>query len=116
MSTPPATTPAPGIPDWVRSQRRAARQCELCGDPAIGEHRDSGTGRDELLCAAHLDTASDRIRAREQAAAEDAAAKLDQIRRVLAAFDWERDDRQYALEKIERIVSVPGDEGNQEQS
>lgn len=38
----------------------------------------------------------------------DATAKLDQIRAILAAFDWERDDRQYALEEIARIVTAPG--------
>ena len=32
------------------------------------------------------------------------AAKLARVRDVLAAFDWERDDRQYALEAIDRIV------------
>jgi hypothetical protein len=32
------------------------------------------------------------------------AGKLAEVRAVLAAFDWERDDRQYALEHIERIV------------
>ena len=36
---------------------------------------------------------------------EDAAAKLAEVRDVLAAFDWERDDRQYALEEIDRIVA-----------
>ena len=30
--------------------------------------------------------------------------RLDRIRVVLAKFDWEHDDRQYALEAIERIV------------
>jgi hypothetical protein len=37
---------------------------------------------------------------------EDAAAKLDQVRAVLSAFDWEFDDRQLALEEIERIVTA----------
>lgn len=37
---------------------------------------------------------------------EDAAATLTQVRSVLAAFDWEHDDRQFALERIERIVTV----------
>ena len=32
------------------------------------------------------------------------AAALAEIRAVLAAFDWEFDDRQYALEHIERIA------------
>jgi len=38
---------------------------------------------------------------------EDATAKLDAVRGMLSAFDWENDDRQYALEEIERIVTVP---------
>jgi hypothetical protein len=40
-----------------------------------------------------------------QSSNEDAAAKLAAVRGVLTAFDWERDDRQYALEAIDRIVS-----------
>jgi hypothetical protein len=36
-------------------------------------------------------------------AAED-TRRLAKIRAVLAAFDWEHDDRQYALEAIERIA------------
>jgi len=39
----------------------------------------------------------------QDAAAED-TRRLAAIRAVLAAFDWEHDDRQYALESIERIV------------
>jgi hypothetical protein len=38
-------------------------------------------------------------------AASPEAAKLAGVRAVLARFDWEHDDRQYALEKIERIVT-----------
>lgn len=34
------------------------------------------------------------------------AATLAKVRDVLAAFDWERDDRQHALEEIERIVTA----------
>jgi hypothetical protein len=37
------------------------------------------------------------------------SAKLAAVRGVLSAFDWEHDDRQLALEEIERIV-VDGDE------
>ena len=33
-----------------------------------------------------------------------AARQLAEIQAVLAAFDWERDDRQYALERIEEIA------------
>jgi hypothetical protein len=39
---------------------------------------------------------------------EDAAGKLAEVRAVLAAFDWESADRQYALEQIERIVTGGG--------
>jgi hypothetical protein len=34
-----------------------------------------------------------------------AAVQLAEIRLVLEAFDWETDDRQYALEQIDDIVS-----------
>jgi hypothetical protein len=34
----------------------------------------------------------------------DDTRRLDTIRGVLSRFDWEHDDRQYALETIERIV------------
>jgi hypothetical protein len=40
---------------------------------------------------------------------DEAVAQLEAVRAVLSAFDWERDDRQYALEEIGRIVSA-GDE------
>jgi hypothetical protein len=39
----------------------------------------------------------------EDQAAED-TRRLDRIRVVLAKFDWEHDDRQLALEAIERIA------------
>jgi hypothetical protein len=47
-------------------------------------------------------------RARLDAPAEQvpaAAARLEEIRATLAAFDWEMDDRQLALEAIDRIVN-----------
>jgi antitoxin (DNA-binding transcriptional repressor) of toxin-antitoxin stability system len=39
-----------------------------------------------------------------------AQQRLAEIRAILAAFDWERDDSQYALERIEMIA-----DGGQEQ-
>jgi hypothetical protein len=36
---------------------------------------------------------------------QDESRQLAEVRQVLAAFDWEHDDRQYALEHIERIVT-----------
>ena len=41
----------------------------------------------------------------ETAAADANARMVAEIRTLLAAFDWECDDRQLALEAIERIVS-----------
>ena len=41
----------------------------------------------------------------QQAAVSAEARMVGEVRAVLAAFDWEHDDRQYALEAIERIVS-----------
>ena len=35
---------------------------------------------------------------------QDEGRQLAEVRAVLAAFDWERDDRQYALEHIDRIA------------
>ena len=43
------------------------------------------------------------VRDAEDQAGED-TRRLDRIRVVLAKFDWEHDDRQFALEAIERIV------------
>ena len=34
----------------------------------------------------------------------DDTQKITAIREILARFDWESDDRQYALEAIEQIV------------
>ena len=31
-------------------------------------------------------------------------SRLAEVRALLAAFDWETDDRQYALEQIDRII------------
>jgi hypothetical protein len=35
-------------------------------------------------------------------------AQLAEVRAIIAAFDWEQDDRQYALEKIKQIVTGGG--------
>jgi hypothetical protein len=45
------------------------------------------------------------VLAERQDKARDDARQLAGIRQLLAAFDWEHDDRQYALEAIERIVT-----------
>jgi hypothetical protein len=53
--------------------------------------------------ASELGSVLDRLNA--EAAGQDAAGQLAQIRLVLGAFDWETGDRQYALEQIEDIVN-----------
>lgn len=40
----------------------------------------------------------------EQLGAEAVVRQMEQIRLVLDAFDWEHDDRQYALEQIDDIL------------
>ena len=44
------------------------------------------------------------VRDHEQDGEAEDTRRLDRIRVVLAKFDWEHDDRQLALEAIERIV------------
>jgi hypothetical protein len=39
---------------------------------------------------------------------QDGARQLAEVRALLEAFDWEFDDRQFALEAIERIVTGGG--------
>jgi hypothetical protein len=69
---------------------------------AKGQHRlhaDMGIGLDDAEYAAALKTAG------ESGAAAGDTRRLEAIRAVLARFDWEHDDRQYALEQIGQIVS-----------
>jgi len=40
--------------------------------------------------------------------------RLAEIRAILAAFDWEHDDRQYALERIEMIVATDDEDQDDE--
>ncbi len=67
-----------------------------------------GLGQAELVaCVARIHGAAQLLDAFVRGGEDQAAAdtrRLDRIRVVLAKFDWEHDDRQYALERIERIV------------
>jgi hypothetical protein len=45
------------------------------------------------------------ILAERQAERQDESRQLAEVRQLLAAFDWEFHDRQFALEAIERIVT-----------
>jgi hypothetical protein len=47
----------------------------------------------------------DRAEAGHRPAVTDEARQLAQVRQLLAEFDWEFADRQYALEAVERIVT-----------
>ena len=69
-----------------------------------------GLGQAELVAwVARMHAAAQLLDAyvRDASAPVEVAAdtqRLDRVRVVLAKFDWEHDDRQYALESIERIV------------
>jgi hypothetical protein len=73
------------------------------------QHKYAGMGDAEY--AAALEAAGEPG---VDAAAEDARrhratlTAFDEVARILAAFDWEHDDRQLALEAIERVVLTGG--------
>src|SRR5207247_1387990 len=69
---------------------------------AEGQHKYAGMGDAEY--AAALKAAGDPDEAVTPGVAGQDTRRLDRIRVVLAEFDWEHDDRQFALEAIERIV------------
>jgi len=92
--------------DDVRVQEARRRLAALPHDTEL-----VGLGQAELVAwvarmhgAAQLLDAF--VRDHEQDGASEAGntQRLDRIRVVLAKFDWEHDDRQFALEAIERIV------------
>jgi hypothetical protein len=73
---------------------------------AEGQHRlhaDIGLGLDDAEHAAAIEAAGEPVPAAVTATAED-TLRLEAIRGVLARFDWEHDDRQLALEAIDRIA------------
>jgi hypothetical protein len=66
----------------------------------------SALGSAQFLLGVLADLA-ERLGGGEDQAAGD-TRHLNQIRDLLTDFDWEHDDRQYALEAIERIVTEGG--------
>ncbi len=110
------TDPDPGASVLTdRDRRTLAEARELAAVPAskirefTGED-DGHLGRAVALARAQIllaDLAAvvERLAAADVApeAAED-TRRLAEVRGLLAAFDWEHDDRQYALEAIERIA------------
>lgn len=108
-------------PGQVAPDRPAPDACMECGQPEAG-HRpegadqrvtvaretlawyDRGQWSDPLNVTGHL---AATVRSLLEVISEDEAdaGKLAEIRAILGAFDWEHDDRQYALEKIERIIT-----------
>ena len=69
---------------------------------AEGQHKYTGMGDGEY--AAALERAGEPPEAAVPAAAAGDTRRLNAIREVLSRFDWEHDDRQLALEAIERIA------------
>jgi hypothetical protein len=85
---------------------KAARAAHV--EWAEGQHQLYGdTGRfglDDAGYAAALEAAGVPIPAAVTGTAAEDARRLEAIHDVLGRFDWERGDRQYALEKIKRIA------------
>ena len=91
--------------------------CVLCHDQAadrqtvngpactdcVGDLPDGGPDPDRPETWAFGEAPVQPIRPDEDQAAED-TRRLGEIRAILAAFDWEHDDRQLALEAIDRIA------------
>ena len=69
---------------------------------AEGQHKYAGM--DDATYAAALEAAGQPEAAAGPGTAAEDTRRLAAIRAVLAAFDWERDDRQYALEEIARLA------------
>jgi hypothetical protein len=61
-----------------------------------------GMGDEEYDAAVRTAAAADQ--GGHEVPQHDPAAQIAEVRAVLAGFDWEHDDRQLALEAIERIV------------
>ena len=75
---------------------------------ADGQHRlhaDIGIGLDDDEYAAAIEAAGGPQAAPAPGDAAEDTRRLDAIRGVLDRFDWQVDDRQYALEAIERIAN-----------
>jgi hypothetical protein len=97
-------------------RRRIAEARELAGlvTPNATRERFPGWGEDLLpayveafttarYALGDLADIAEQLAALEGMAAED-TRRLGEIRALLARFDWEHDDRQLALEAIERIT------------
>jgi len=88
-------------------RRIVARARELAGLPADRNDDDAGARAEVLGLAKYLlgelADLAERLDGDEDQADED-TGRLGRIRVVPAGFDWEHDDRQLALEAIERIA------------
>lgn len=93
------------IASWVT--RAAGPRCHRCGTAKPDDGSDwcrECEDTDAAGALAALRAVTDRT---------GPAAVLAEVRAVLERFDWEYDDRQYALEAIERIVmAAPEDKEN----
>jgi hypothetical protein len=93
---------------WVIAEARKLAEVPADGNCAYTGLDDPESARAETLGRAkHLLRELAAIADRLGGEAED-AGRLAEVRGVLAGFDWERDDRQYALEAIERIAGGGG--------
>ena len=86
--------------------RRTAAAAVLADYASVHQRRRRrGPGTVGRPARRHADAAARRAGGQARAGA---AEQLEEIRLVLEAFDWETDDRQYALEQIDGIVKGDG--------
>lgn len=95
---------AVGPPDRRRGGARRLRRRR--GSFRVRPARPARLRRLALRLAQHLRYVLDELGKDGQAAGQfpAAASPLEDIRLVLACFDWEHDDRQFALEQIDDIL------------
>lgn len=92
----------------IWAERLAHHLQSLLGGLDTEQPEPSAPHRSDVLNYEHFDCCGQGMVPKpgplEQLGAEAVARQVEQIRLVLVAFDWEHDDRQYALEQIDDIL------------
>jgi len=96
----------PTVLSAAQNRQLLGRACEAAG-VRMGRYDDRIiewlAGYEDAMCAVIAGLITRACEAGLGDVAED-SRRLAEIRALLARFDWEHDDRQYALEAIERIA------------
>jgi hypothetical protein len=96
----------PAVSSAAQNRQLLGRACEAAG-VRMGQYDDRIiewlAGYEDAMCAVIAGLTTRAFEAGLGDVAED-TRRIAEIRGVLSRFDWEHDDRQYALERIERIA------------